>query len=68
MHARFHDGHLCYSATPSSSQVASLFDDEVGVSHGVEGHQGLNGDARVAHGPTGPQGQDAEDPNTQRLQ
>jgi hypothetical protein len=38
--------------------VASLFDDEAGMSHAVEGHLGPDGDARVAHGPAGPQGQD----------
>jgi len=47
------------------------------MSHGVEGHQGPDGDAGVAHdstgpqdldGQAGPQGQDAEDPNTRRLQ
>jgi hypothetical protein len=45
-------------ATPSSGQVASLFDDEAGMLHGVEGHHGPDGDAGVAHGSAGPQDQD----------
>jgi hypothetical protein len=71
-----HDFMMDTFATPSPSQMASLFDDEAGMSHGVEGHQGPDGDAGVAHdstgpqdldGQAGPQGQDAEDPNTRRL-
>jgi hypothetical protein len=50
-----HDFMMDTFATPSSSQVASLFDDEAGMSHGVEGHQGPDGDAGVAHDSTGPQ-------------
>jgi hypothetical protein len=72
-----HDFMMDTFATPSPSQVASLFDDEAGMSHGVEGHQGPDGDAGVAHDSTGPrdldglagpQGQDVENPNTHRLQ
>jgi len=49
-----HDFMMDTFATPSPSQVASLFDDEAGMSHGVEGHQGPDGDAGVAHDSTGP--------------
>jgi hypothetical protein len=40
-----HDFMMDTFTTRSPSQVASLFDDEAGTSHGVEGHQGPNGDA-----------------------